>query len=184
MLEQIKKDILAVLSDLIEILKSRGECDIAEIKELSNHVIHNASVFQDEDSISIAILIYSLSKIIERRQKDLNYDKILSMLNFCILNLKNSQDEAFRKSIKGIFNFIRTVDEKLKLYIYEVIGQAQIKKGCKLCEHGISVARASEVLGISQWELMHYLGKTTLIDTYSEPVNVARRLKFARSLFS
>lgn len=181
--EIIKKDILAVLTELVEILKVKEESDIVEIKELSNHVIHNASIFQDEDSISVAVLIYSLSKITERKQKDLDYAKVLSMLNSCISNLKNNQDELFRKSIKNIFNFIRTMDEKLKLYIHEVINQAQIKKGCKLCEHGISVARAAEVLGISQWELMHYIGKTTLIDQLSEPVNVSKRLKIARSLF-
>jgi len=180
----IKKDIIAVLNDLTELLKVKEESDIVQIKMLSNHVIHNASVFQDEDSISIAILIYSLSKIIERKQKDLDYEKVLSMLNSCISSLKNNQDEEFRKSIKNIFNFIRTIDEKLKLYIHEVINQAQIKKGCKLCEHGISVARASEVLGISQWELMHYLGKTTLIDQFSEPVNVLKRLKIARGFFA
>lgn len=182
--ELIKKDILAVLNDLVEILKVKEESDIAHIKVLSNHIIHNASVFQDEDSISVAILIYSLSKIMERKQKDVDYGKLLSMLNSCILNLKNNQDDFFRKSIKNIFNFIRTMDEKLKLYINEVINQSQIKKGCKLCEHGVSVARASEVLGISRWELMHYIGKTTIIDQFSEPVNISQRLKFARSLFS
>ena len=92
--------------------------------------------------------------------------------------------DLFRKSIKEMFSFIRTMDEKIKMYIFEVINQAQIKKGCKLCEHGISIARASEVLGISQWELMHYIGKTTLIDKFSEPVNVLTRLKIARRLFS
>lgn len=181
--EIIKKDILAVLGELIEILKVKEERDIVRIKALSNHVIHNASVFQDEDSISVAVLIYSLSKIIERQQKDLDYDKLVSMLISCISNLKNDDEEPFRKSVKGIFDFIRTIDSKLKLYIHEVINQAQIKKGCKLCEHGISAARASEVLGISQWELMHYLGKTTLIDQFSEPVNALKRLKTARSLF-
>lgn len=180
----IKKDIIAVLSELVQLLKLRQDSDIIKIKELSNHVIHNASVFQDEDSISVAILIYSLSKTIDRKQKDLDYSRLSSMVNFCISSLKNSQDDEFRKSIKNIFSFIRAIDEKLKLYIHEVINQAQIKKGCKLCEHGISVARASEVLGISQWELMHYLGKTTLIDKFSEPVNVAYRLKIARGLFS
>ena len=180
----IKKDILTVLTELIEILKEKGDSDISQIKELSNHVIHNASVFQDEDSISVAVLIYSLSKIIERKQRDLDYNKVLSMLNLCISNLKNNDEDAFRKSIKNIFNFIRTTDEKLKIYIHEVINQAQIKKGCKLCEHGISIARASEVLGISQWELMHYVGKTTMTDQFSEPVNASKRLKMARGLFS
>ena len=180
----IKKDALAVLKELVEILKAKEESDIVQIKELSNHIIHNASIFQDEDSISIAVLAYSLSKIIERKQRDLDYNKVLSMLNLCISNLKNNDEDAFRKSIKNIFNFIRTTDEKLKIYIHEVINQAQIKKGCKLCEHGISIARASEVLGISQWELMHYVGKTTMTDKFSEPVNASKRLKMARGLFS
>ncbi len=179
----IKKDIIAVLSDLIEILKVKEDSDIFRIKPLSNHVIHNASVFQDEDSISIAVLIYSLSKIMERKEKGMDYGKMLGMLNSALAGLKNNNDKAFRKSIKQLFNFIRVMDLKLKLYIHEVINQAQIKKGCKLCEHGISVARASEVLGISRWELMHYLGKTTLIEQYSEPINVSQRLKFARSMF-
>lgn len=180
----IKKDIIAVLSEVVEILKVKEESDMVQMKELSNHVIHNASIFQDEDSISIAILIYSLSKIIERKKKDLDYGKVLNMINLCIATLKNDQDEEFRSSIKNIFDFIRTVDKKLRLYIHEVINQAQIKKGSKLCAHGLSVARAAEVLGISQWEIMHYLGQTTLIDQFSEPVNISYRLNVARSLFS
>ena len=184
MYDIIKKDILAVLNELVGILKVKKESDVVEIKELSNHVIHNASIFQDEDSISVAILIYSLSKIIERRQKEMDYGRILSMLNSCIENLKNNNDEGFRKSVKVIFDFIRTIDEKLKLYINEVINQAQIKKGCKLCEHGISIARSAEVLGISQWELMHYLGQTTILDQFNESVNISKRLKIARGMFS
>lgn len=184
MLDIIKKDITTVLTELIEILKAKEESDIAEIKELSNHVIHNASVFQDEDSVSIAIMIYSLAKIIERNQKDVDYGRISIMLNSCTSSLQNNDEENFRKSVKSIFNFIRTMDEKIKLYIHEVINHAQIKKGCKLCEHGISISRSAEVLGISQWELMNYLGKTTLIDKFSDPVNVTNRLKIARSLFS
>src|SRR3989338_4289818 len=184
MQDQIKKDILDVFLRLIQILKSKEEGDIVEIRELSNQVVHNASVFQDEDSVSVAILIYSLSKIIERKQKEIDYERLLGMLNSCILSLKNNDDERYRKYIKSIFGFIRTIDEKLKLYIHEVINQAQIKKGCKLCEHGISVARSAEVLGISQWELMHYLGKTTVIEQFSGPVNASYRLKIARGLFS
>jgi len=180
----IKKDILSVLSQLTEFLKSGDDSDIIEIKKLSNEIIHNASVFQDEDSISVAVLIYALSKIIERRNNDVDYGKLIGMLNSCILNLKNNQDESFRKSIKDIFSFIRTLDQKLKMYIHEVINQAQIKKGCKLCEHGLSIARASEILGISQWELMHYIGNTTLVEQFSGNVNASKRLKIARGLFS
>ena len=111
--DQVKKDILAVLNELLEILKVKEDQDILQIKELSNHVIHNASVFQDEDSISVAVLIYSLSKIIERKHGNIAYDGLLNMVNLCTANLKVNDDESFRKSIRNIFNisflFIKSV---------------------------------------------------------------------------
>jgi len=182
--EIIKKDILSILSGIIKILKVKEEKDIAEIKELSNHTIHNASIFQDEDSISIAILIYSLSKIIERKQGELNYNNILNLLKGAYDFLNKNNIDNYRKTIRKLFSFISTVDTKLKLYIEEVINQAQIKKGSKLYEHGISLARAAEILGISQWELMFYIGKTKITDAYEvELISLKDRLKYARSLF-
>src|SRR3989344_467064 len=175
MYDQIKRDILSVLEQLVDILRVKEEKDVSDIKQLSNKVIHNASVFQDEDSVSVAVLVYSLSKLIERNRTSLDYKKLAAMVNSPVTFLKNNDEIKFRKAIQQIFDFIRAMDKKLKMYIYEVINQAQIKKGCKLCEHGISVARASEVFGISQWELMHYIGQTTVIDHLGEPLTISKR---------
>ena len=62
----VRNDALRIISRVIEILEAKEEKDPMELKELSNNTIHNASVFQDECSVSIAVLIYALSKIIER----------------------------------------------------------------------------------------------------------------------
>jgi hypothetical protein len=180
--EVVKKDILRVLSDVANILKIEEEKDIVEIRELSNHTIHNASIFQDEDSVSIAILIYSLSKVIERREGKLNYKNLLRLITDAKKNLEYNRIDAYRKTIKKLFNFISTIDTKLKLYIEQVINQAEIKKGSKLYAHGISLGRAAEILGISQWELMFYIGKTKQADVKGG-VNVKTRLNYARSLF-
>src|SRR3989338_10004990 len=104
MIDQIKRDILFVLNELLDILKAREDKDVYQIKELSNHIIHNASVFQDEYSVSIAVLVYALSKIMERNDTQLNYARLSSMISSCIASLKNSDDERFRKSVKDIFN--------------------------------------------------------------------------------
>lgn len=182
--EIVKKDILLILSDIIKILTVKEEKDITEIKELSNHTIHNASIFQDEDSVSIAILIYSLSKIIERKQGELNYNNLLNLLKTASKHLTSDDINNYRKIINKMFKFISSVDSKLKLYIEEVINQAQIKKGSKLYEHGISMARAASILGISQWELMSYIGKTNITEiALEEPIDIKTRLKFARGLF-
>ena len=110
----IKKDILSVLSDLAAILREKDESDAAEIRLLSNRVIHNASIFQDEDSISIAVLTYALSKIIEMKKMDIDYGRISGMIKSAIMFLKNDQEEPFRSSIKKMFDFIRALDKKIK----------------------------------------------------------------------
>lgn len=180
--EVVKRDILSVLSGVVGILEVEEEKDVSDLRELSNHTIHNASIFQDEDSVSIAILIYSLSKVIERREGKMNYKVLLKLITDAKKNLEQNKVGEYRKIIRKLFNFISTIDSKLKLYIEEVINQAQIKKGSKLYEHGISMARAASILGISQWELMFYVGKTRMTDIKGG-VNVKERLNYARGLF-
>ena len=60
----VRNDALHIISKVIEILETKKQKHTMELKELSNNTIHNASVFQDECSVSIAVLIYALSKII------------------------------------------------------------------------------------------------------------------------
>jgi len=61
--------------------------------------------------------------------------------------------------------------------------QARIKKGSRITEHGLSFGIVSQLLGISKWELMDYLGHTMVYDkenirtkTTKERLNVAKRL--------
>lgn len=182
--DTVKKDIISTLARTIEVLLVKEEKDIVEMKDLSNSTIHNASIFQDEDSVSIAILIYSLSKMIERKQGELDYKALLKLFNSAHSYIVKEDFSGYRKEVHKIFDFISSIDSKLKLYIEEVINQAQIKKGSKLYDHGISMERAASVLGISEWELMRYIGKTNMPDIALEgPVDVKTRLNFTRSLF-
>lgn len=182
MKEKIKKDILNILNQVIEIIEVKEERDITELKDLSDHTIHNSSVFQDEDSVCIAVVIYAISKIIYRKKGDIPKEIIIEIVKArdC---LKNNQFESYRAAIKGLFRKISRIDDRSGLYIQEVIKQGEIKKGSRLYEHGISMAQAAYVLGISTWELMNYVGKTRIADISYEKTGVRQRMKFARGLF-
>lgn len=182
--EIVKRDALQILNRVIDILGVKEEKDVTELKDLSNHTIHNSSVFQDEISVSMAVLIYALSKIIERKQNDLDYRQILVFLKIAKKYLEDNEEAKFNVVMKKLFSEISSIDNKLKLYVQEVINQAQVRKGSKLYAHGLSYAKASAILGISQWELMNYIGKTKLNDSTLDIVDVRARLKFARGLFS
>lgn len=179
--EIVKKDLLAVLKDTLNTLK-QSVPSIAELKELSNHTIHNASIFQDEHSVSIAILIYSLSKIIERVKDKFDYSKIKNLLALAIEYLEDDNIESYHDFMAQIFSIISKTDIKFRVYIQEVIRQASVRKGSKLYEHGISASKTAQILGISPWDLYNYLGATSISDT--DISSVRDRLKYTRSLFS
>lgn len=181
--ERIRKDALQTINRVVDLLKVKGEKDVTELKELSNHTIHNASIFQDHCSVPIAVLVYALSKVIDRYQKkDIEYDNLLGLFEACKMDLENDDEISFKKTMQKLFLEISKIDSKLNIYVQEVVSQAQIKKGSKLCEHGLSCAKASEVLGISQWELMSYLGKTKITEDVPK-IDLSSRLKLARRLF-
>ena len=97
------------------------------------------------------------------------------------LVLEKSNEKKYREVVKNIFKRIGEIDDSLKLYIDDVLDKAKIVKGSKLYEQGVSIERAAELLGISQWELMSYVGKTKIIDRYKEQVTpTTARMRFAK----
>jgi len=180
MIPNVKKDILSILSHAVSYI---NDGNLTELSLLSNSTIHNASIYQDEDSISIAVIIYALSKIFEREHSSLD-KSVIENLKQAQQSLKDDNFHNYKESIHQISKKIQSLDHQLNLYVEQVINQAQIRKGSKIYEHGISLARASEMLGISQWDLMTYVGNTQIIDK-SEKVRRAKgRLEYARGLFS
>jgi predicted transcriptional regulator len=78
---------------------------------------------------------------------------------------------------------ISKYDGELKAYVEEVLGKARLKKGSKMIEQGLSVAKVAELLDVTQWDLMSYLGKTKIIDAITLDKVVKSRLQTARKLF-
>jgi len=178
---EIKKDIVEILSTVIEILKLGETGDSDEIKELSNHTIHNASTYQDEDSIAVAVLTYALAKLIAR-------GVVLDKRMFILIRkardaLQKDNDKIYKANMTLLFRDIRKLDEKLKLYIEHVIKHAEIKKGTKLYEHGLSMAKAAALMNINQWELMQYVGKQEIEVPFGK-IDLHSRLKLAKKLFN
>ncbi len=177
--EVVRQDILELLGQGVEAL---GKGDAFRIKELSNCVIHNASIFQDEDSLGIAVLMYALSKVMERGRLDITGVRALLARAKSALDAHNAGD--YRLAVKFALRKISEADSRLKLFVGNVIEQAQLKKGCKICMHGVSVSRTASMLGISRWDMMKYLGRTTFHDEMPETVKVADRLALARKVLN
>lgn len=180
----VRRDIIQILERVIEILEKKQELDYSELKALSNHTIHNSSIFQDEDSISIAVMVYSIAKLIDRGIPEHTYNMIFARLVSSKELLQAFDKINFRKKIKGIFKIISKCDEKLSLYVQDVISQAMMQKAGKIYQHGLSAGMAAEIMGISPWEFLQYLGKTSIIKEEYDPLDIRKRLNLAREIFN
>ena len=178
MIEKVRKDIIAVLEHVIQSLEKN---DVLNLRELSNNIIHCASIYQDEYSISTAVIVFALSKIIQRK----NYIdmRIITLLKRAVHHLRKYKVNKYSQDIKKLMTHISKADSKLDLYIQHVIDEANVKKASKIYEHGISLGQTAQLLGISHWELMRYVGHTKIPEGVIEKVNIKVRLNYVYGLF-
>lgn len=183
--ENVRKDILWIIAKSTEYLASDTTDHQLSLRELSTHTVHNASIFQDEDSVSIAVLIYTLSKIALKKFKGIDVKHLLTHLRNCQDELLNNHIDAYRTGVEGIFSHLRTAVPNLRQYIEDVIVRARISKARHIHEHGISVTQTAHILGINTWELHQYLGRTRMGEAHyiMKGVPIETRLITARSIF-
>ena len=157
MLADVRDDIVTILTRAHTALR-KGRT--TKLKELSNYAISNASVYQDENSVSVAVIIYALSKIFSQRHQQGKKWRHHTLRNINSLKfaLQAGKVLDFRELLTELFCTIGEMDERLQLYIEEVIRYAEIKKGSAMYGCGISMARTAHVLGISEWELASCVG--------------------------
>ncbi len=179
---------------ILEVLKkvklSLKKQDYVKIKNLSDEVIHNASINQEPDVIAVAVVIYSLSKLIERKdykkykQWSRFYRGYLKNIDDAIFALEKNDIETFRYEIHSIRKQIRDLSGNLKKNIDYVFRRARINKASRIYEHGISMEKTAKILGVSVWELAEYAGKTRIGDVnLGITLPLKQRIKIAEEIF-
>jgi hypothetical protein len=184
---QEKENVIEILQAALKAIK---EGDIMVIKELSNRTVHTSSIQQDPDNINIAVILYALSKILERtRYQEMpgwnKFERVYEQsLENALVALKKNDIQVYRDQIARIEEIVDKISGHLKVYIKEVFRKASISKASRLYEHGISREAAAKILGISQWELAQYIGNTGIADVnLAYTLDIKKRLKNAEEMF-
>lgn len=180
-----------VINVLEQVREALAHEDVIKLKELSNQTIHSASTFQDTGSITIAVILYALSKLIERKDtlkiKDwANFiRKIDSQFLLAVKALQEDKVDKYEKYMEMARKSITSTALNIKPYIQEVLRKASINKASKIYEHGISLGQTAEILGVSEWELSEYAGQTKVADTsYNITLSIEKRAKMAMEFFA
>ncbi len=157
-----KDDILNLLKRVKEALLQEN---FRKIENLSDHIIHSATILQDDYTTTLSITIYALGKILSKHKLIENKKKwiafktqALEMIDKLIALTINEEWEEYLVKIKEFSEIIEELDKNYSNYINNLLESAKIKKGSKMVEHGISKGKISELLGITLWELSTYTG--------------------------
>jgi hypothetical protein len=161
-----------------------------EIRELSNRITHTASIHQEADILSLAVIIYALSKIVSRKdyQEEKNWGKFfegfLKNIDDMIQALKKDDLKRFHNEVQANRQLIQKLSGNLRDYIKEVFRNAKINKASRLYEHGISREKTAKILGISLWELSEYSGRTGIHNVnLAVTMSIKQRIKLAEEIF-
>jgi len=184
---QEKENKLKILAETKEAVK---DGDVPRIKSLSNKTTNTASLTQDPENIAVAVIVYSLSKILERE----NYRKLPGWSSFYALYMKSidkaifalqkNNDKALRQNLELIRNSMNKLSGKLKIYIQDVFRKASINKASRIYAHGISMEKTAKLLGITLFELANYAGQQQIPEVAPSKVpDVKSRIKLAMEMF-
>jgi len=161
------------------------------LRELSTRTVHSSSSHQDTGSILISVIIYSLSKLIERRDfvriKDWDsiIEKINSLLTSSIKLAMEGDEEGFANYLGKVRKVLEEASLDLKPYLHEVMRKACVNKACRIYEHGISMGKTADLLGVTKWELSEYAGQSKVSEAkYNQTLNQKSRAKMALDFFS
>ena len=183
---QEKENVLKILEGT---KKAIDKEDIVELKSLSDRTVHTASISQDPDNIAVAVIVYSLSKIIEREQYKQQsgwnkfYKTYIKAIDNLILAIKGNDDGKIKLQLETIRKEINALSGNLKKYIQDVFRKASINKASKIYEHGISLEQTANLLGISIWELASYAGQKTDDIISTKTLDIKQRIKIAEDMF-
>ncbi|MCW1296385.1 MAG: hypothetical protein OH319_01755 [Candidatus Parvarchaeota archaeon] len=188
--ERVRDEIIFILKNVLKNLERKK---FYEILRLSDYTIHSASVFQDRFSNMIAVAVYSLGYILQnekmRRKSGEEFDKFVNnieqMLSIAIEQLEKNDIVGFDVKMKQILREIARMDFRFGEHIEFVIKKAKLEKASKIAEHGISAGRVADLLGISEWELVDYIGERKFHDNVlTITKSIEERMKSGKKLFS
>ncbi|MDD3264162.1 MAG: hypothetical protein PHT94_04695, partial [Candidatus Nanoarchaeia archaeon] len=159
--------------------------DYITIRDASDKVIHNASIYQDNLSIGATVIIYATSKLLKMNYRFVQ-SNILPLFEKCYHNIEEEQEERVIATYNTITKMIKNEDKNLNKFYKEILDDADLKKVTKIYDHGISLRRASSILNVSEWEALSFLGASQVVkddDNQNLKKYVKNKLEYTRELF-
>lgn len=177
-----------VLGEVSKVLKRK---EYNRLSDLSDETVHSATVHQDSVNIVVAVLVYTLYKIFQRKNYrsmegwDTFHDSLLTNLDVMIASAKAGDCPKFLDAAGLIRESLNEIEGDLAIYIKDVFYKAEINKAFKLYEHGLSSQKIAQLLGVNLWDFASYMGQSSISESkVAITMPEKKRLAAAEAFFS
>jgi len=184
------KEVSHIIGILTRAKYALEQGDTGQLRDLSDRTIHSASVYQHTDYILLATVIYTLSKLLERREKIKikNWNEFIrgvgNLLSLAVSSIQRNKYKQFIRVLIKTKNYIENSSSEIKPYVSELLRKASINKASKVYEHGISLSKTTKLLGVTPWELSEYIGgKESSELKLNKTLEVKDRISLAMEFF-
>ena len=182
MKEEIRQEILHDLTTALRILQTREDQDIEQLRELSDHAIEDIAVQKDLELVSVTVLLYSIYKVFTSFTNE-QYKDLVKQLGVATKALDAQNLGAYNRCLKILYEIVTKSNAKVQEHLQDVMQAARIKKGASLLQRGLSIGQAAGIMGLSNWDLQQYAGKTVMLAQHDEKMPAKKRLQTAFRLF-
>ncbi len=177
-------EIMEKFQYMIKIKNAFKARDSFKLREIADDAIKEAVVKYDKDLARIAVLAYSLSKILSKlhfrkREEWHRFEKEMEReLAIFVGEVKRGET---REACERMIELIRSIDESAGNYARNLVEKAKVKMASTAYALGLSLESAANLTEANKYELMRYIGITKVHDRpYSETISPSERYSLLR----
>ena len=178
-----------LLKKLEELRTYSKKQSISRLKMAGDEISSESLVRDDKNLVNVAIVFYSLSKLLQKHYIlstpawKLFYSDFRRATEEAEKALKDGEMEGFYELFSDLVKEIGNLSMEQGRFQSSLVEKAKIKTATQIYAHGASLRTASEFVGGEARELASYIGVTKLPDKYGT-MSVKERLKLADRIFS
>ncbi len=152
---------------MIRIKNAFKERDAFKLREIANEAIREAVLSGDKNLANIAVLAYSLSKILSklhfRKRRDwTRFTKDVERELAGLVGVAKNGDLS--RICEELIELVRKIDEGAGNYTRGLVFKARVKLASEAYALGLSLSSAADLVGADKYELMRYVGATKIHD--------------------
>jgi len=160
-----------------------------ELREVTNQSTSNFAIYQAKIWLSLALISYTLSKIVEKPR----YEKLASKGTKFSDSVSNGLQKAAalcklgkvadcQAELDDVIQKIQTMESRDARFLSNLIVKGRTKVAATMYAQGLSLDTVVELTGAERNEVLNYSGKTTMPDRMGRTLSASERMAYARKL--